>query len=180
MNPDKELTAMTAIAAALDTFEESEHETLARVVRWAASRYKVSVGEHPTGRGAGGTESKRGLRDQDNGEASPFEDIADLYDATRPTTEAEKALVGGYWMMQGEGKQEFTGMEVNARLKNLGHGVSNITDALSQLMGRKPALVMQTAKSGKSRQARKKYKLTRAGLDSIVGSIGGDPNKSES
>jgi hypothetical protein len=106
----------------------------------------------------------RGGSDGDDGE---LEDIADLYDAANPKTDAKRALIAGYWLSVGEGKTEFTGQAANTHLKNLGHGVSNITVALSQLKGQKPSLVMQTAKSGKSKQARKKYKLTTAGVSEV-------------
>jgi hypothetical protein len=38
---------------------------------------------------------------------------------------------------------------------------------LGALQGRKPALVRQVAKSGRTRQARKKYKLTTAGISAV-------------
>jgi DNA-binding PadR family transcriptional regulator len=62
---------------------------------------------------------------------------------------------------------ELEGFTLNKELKNLGHGVSNITSALDTLMSRKPALVIQTKKSGTSKQARKKYKLTLEGLRAV-------------
>jgi hypothetical protein len=70
-------------------------------------------------------------------------------------------------------------MELNTNLKNLGHGLSNVTDALTSLINRKPSFVLQTAKSGKSRQARKKYKLTRAGLDEVRRMIQGQEQSQE-
>jgi hypothetical protein len=55
----------------------------------------------------------------------------------------------------------------------LGHGLINITAALDDLREAKPALVLQVGKSGKSRQARKTYKLTIAGIKSVEEMIGG-------
>lgn len=66
---------------------------------------------------------------------------------------------------------DFTSQEVNSELKNLGHGVTNITSAFSSLMKRKPALAMQTAKSGATQQARKRYKLTHAGRTAVQSMI---------
>ena len=77
-------------------------------------------------------------------------------------------------MTAGEGQVEFTAQLVNSKLKDLGYGVSNITDAFTTLMKRRPSLVMQTAKQGKSRQARKRYKLTRAGQDEVERMIRGE------
>lgn len=164
MNEDKELVAMTAIAKALDVFNDDDKVTVERILKWAISRYGVplnlsnSIGVSNT-LGSHGVPSHHG----DN----EFDVIADLYTAVNPKTDPEKALVAGYWMTIGEGKSEFGSQEVNSHLKHLGHGVSNITDSLSALINRKPALVMQTAKSGKSKQARKKYKLTTAGINVV-------------
>jgi DNA-binding PadR family transcriptional regulator len=41
------------------------------------------------------------------------------------------------------------------------------------LMKRKPSLVMQTAKAGRSAQARKTYKLTAAGVREVKAMIAG-------
>ena len=166
MAGDKEIAAMSEMAAALDGFAESDQATVERILHWLCARYNVEIfgklEQQPAGGSAGegnavsGTATGRG-----------FDDLADVFHAASPKTEAEKALVAAYWMSVGEGKLEFTAQEVNKSLKNLGHGIVNITDALTKLMGKKPSLVMQTAKSGASKQARKKYKLTRAGLDAV-------------
>ena len=60
-----------------------------------------------------------------------------------------------------------TGQQVNDALKNLGHAMSNITDAFTSLIRRKPQLAMQVEKTGSSKQARKKYKLTIAGINEV-------------
>jgi hypothetical protein len=164
---DQELTAMMSIAAVLDGFGEEQRDTVERILRWVASRYKVTL-QGPARPGNRGEE--------DDG---AFEDFAELFHAAGPRQAPEKALVGGYWLMTGDGKGEFTGMELNTNLKNLGHGLSNVTDALTSLINRKPSFVLQTAKSGKSRQARKKYKLTRAGLDEVRRMIQGQEQSQE-
>lgn len=164
MSPDKEISAMAAIAEALDKFGEDEGEVVERVLKWAGSRYGVNIGPARSERvklPATATGQRAAAVDAD------FEDIADLYAAANPKTAPDRALVASYWITTGEGQAEFASQDVNRHLKNLGHGVSNITDALSSLTKRKPSLVMQTAKSGKARQARKRYKLTRAGLDAV-------------
>jgi len=56
---------------------------------------------------------------------------------------------------------------VSTELKNLGHGVANITRAFNDLKARRPALAIQVQKSGRAKQARKKYKITEAGLTKV-------------
>ena len=52
-------------------------------------------------------------------------------------------------------------------LKNLGHGIPNVTKALDSLKGQSPALALQLKKAGTSQQARKTYKITVAGIKQI-------------
>ncbi|WP_395945334.1 hypothetical protein [Brevundimonas sp.] len=121
--------------------------------------------EKPRDQGAGqrsGPESgPQGGRDVGSAEYPTF---ADLFSAAGPTTNPEKALVGGYWLQVCEGADGFASMSVNNALKNLGEGVENITSAFDGLKDGKPQLALQVRKDGKSQQARKKYKLTVAGI----------------
>lgn len=96
-----------------------------------------------------------------------YDSMAELYDAANPTNNADKALVAGYWLQICGGKDTFNGQAANSELKHLGHQVTNITDAINQLKSRKPALTIQVKKSGKSQQARKLYKLTKAGQTAV-------------
>jgi hypothetical protein len=56
---------------------------------------------------------------------------------------------------------------LNRELKNLGHEVGNITRALQGNIDEKPALVLQLRKSGGTKQARKIYKLSVAGIKAV-------------
>ena len=169
MEMDREIAAMAAIAGALDGFGEDDVAVVTRILQWATSRYGVvntrQLAVSPVG---GDSEGSAPLDRRD------FEDLADLFHVTAPRTGPERTLVASYWVTSGEGQVEFTAQLVNSKLKDLGYGVSNITEAFTTLMKRRPSLVMQTAKQGKSRQARKRYKLTRAGHDEVEQMIRGE------
>lgn len=96
-----------------------------------------------------------------------YETLADLFHAANPKTDREKALVAAYWIQMSSGAVNFASQEVNSELKHLGFGVSNITDALTQLMNEKPSLAIQLKKSGNSKQARKTYKITDSGVRKV-------------
>lgn len=89
-----------------------------------------------------------------------FEVFADLYDGARPKTDADKALVAGYWVQVCGGAADFGSQTLNSELKQLGYPVGNITRALDAL---KPSLVQQMRKDGNSKQARKTFRLTSEG-----------------
>jgi hypothetical protein len=90
--------------------------------------------------------------------------FAELFHAAGPKSERERALVAAYWIQSTSGVDQFASQQVNTELKHVGYGVSNITDALGQLISDKPSLVIQLTKSGQSKQARKTYKVTDAGV----------------
>ena len=166
MNTYDEIDAMKQIADVLEEFR-GDSETQARIVQWVTARF----GDPPSRDVAPPPDTSATPQVQGPEQDEGFEDVADLFDAAGPQTDADRALVVGYWLMDPEGKSDFTSREVNSELKNLGHGVSNITAAFSRLMKRRPALAMQTAKAGTSKQARKRYKLTRAGFKGVQAMI---------
>lgn len=108
-----------------------------------------------------------------------FSSMAELFDTADPGTEAERVLVVAYWVQTVEGAEEFESFPVNKHLKHLGHPVSNITRALDTMIDQRPRLILQTSKSGRAKQARKRYKLTREGVKRVEGMLAqaiGDEN----
>lgn len=160
MAQKSESQAIAEVDAALAGLKEDE---AARVLRWAIDKYggeQVGDGLERPGTGAGTAAGARAGTQQ-------FADIADLVTAASPKNGYERVLVVAYWFQEIQGQADVTGQQVNSELNHLGHRSANITDAFSNLMSRKPALATQTKKSGKSRQARKRYKLTKAGADKV-------------
>jgi hypothetical protein len=101
-------------------------------------------------------------------EAAPkYPTFADLYGAAGPRSGAQKALLAGYWLQVCQGTASFDGFSANKALKHLNEGVGNITVALDRLKNQSPPLALQVSKSGRTRQARKTYKLTSAGIRSV-------------
>lgn len=147
---DAELKAMGTVLAALESLEGDAQR---RVLAWVRGRLDL-----------GGAALDEG--DPARGGRAEFADVAELVHAANPRSGREHALVVGYWLQVLEGKDGFGGSELNGILKNLGHGLSNVSVTLKGLMTRKPAYVMQTAK-GQGRSARKTYKLTTAGITRV-------------
>jgi len=160
---EDELKSMGAVAAALEPIA-ADTGTLARVLRWVNERYGQKSASlpvlAPNAIGAAGQLSSAPVQ-------QAFDTLADHFAAANPNTEAEKTLVVAFWIQVREGQAEWTGISVNKELKHLGHGVKNITMALEALIQQKPQLAIQTRKTGKSRQARKLYKLTAEGLKRV-------------
>jgi hypothetical protein len=149
-----ELEAMKMVNGALSGLEP---EAQARVLRWAGDKFKVKVVTNKPG-------TVQGDFSASTTEPQEFADLPSLFSAASPSTESECALVVGYWHQIVGNQPDFDAQQINSELKNLGRGVGNITRAFEACMGATPQLVIQTRKSGTSRQARKRYKLTNAGL----------------
>lgn len=161
-DPMAEVKAMGTVAEALKGLDT---EAVGRVLHWAAGSYGAPLAAgRPPKMPSGG---KRQEEDMAESGADDFDSLADLYAAAQPKVDSDRALVAGYWYQFKEGQDDFVSQTINTALKNLGHGVSNITKALETLKAQSPGLVMQVRKSGSTQQARKKYKLTAAGKKAV-------------
>jgi hypothetical protein len=96
-----------------------------------------------------------------------------LIEKWTPTTQADWALLGAYYIQRILGHQNVTGFSVNRELKHHGYRVSNVTDCFTANMETEPARMLQTKKSGKSKQAKKLYVVTTAGLKYVEERLGG-------
>ena len=162
--PSTELEAFQQIHSALVSLDE---EAQARVISSVSTLLGIGMPaaapERPNTPTSG--EYEEGLDTLDNGtHEQTFSEFAELYAVADPLTNADKALVAGYWLQACQGAENFTGHSVNAELNHLGHKLVNITDAMSKLISVKPNQVLQLRKSGKSQQARKTYKLSVEGI----------------
>jgi len=154
-----EVEAMGKLEGALECLGPDER---GRVLRWAFERFGATPHQKlEDGRSL--AIAKAGVPNGDDA----HEDLDELYSRATPNTEPERALVAAYWVQEVRGDGAFDAQTVNAKLKDLGHGVSNITRALDELKKRKPQLVIQIQKTGKSKRARKRYKVTSAGKGEV-------------
>jgi len=145
-------TEARALGRVVDAVDGLDARAIQRVLEWAWKRFVAASLPEPTASRAAPTE--------------PI-DLADLYVAAHPATDADKVLVVAYWHQVSTGKENLDAQTIHRDLKNLGHGVSNVTRACSALIGEKPQLMIQVKKAGSTRQARKQYRLTAAGLQRV-------------
>jgi hypothetical protein len=165
MIQDAELKAMQAMVEALEGVEEGAR---ARVLSWVAKRYGISLDTQKDSSSGGAS------RAENSGGDVHYASFSDLFDAASPKTENESVLVGAFWFQQLQGNADFNSQQINDELKNLGHAVSNVTRTFDRLRETKPALALQIQKSGKSKQARKRYRLTAAGIKEVVRMLAGE------
>lgn len=161
-NADLEITAMSAITSALLPLEPDQQ---ARVLRWAADRF--SVRDIKTGAASNLIFDDTAVEAAPDATRRAYNSIDELFESGVAKTNSQKALLAAYWFQVVQGGGTFQSFTLNAALKNMGQGIPNITDALGSAEAQKPALVMQTSKTGKARQARKTYKLTTAGVKAV-------------
>ncbi len=173
---DPEIDAMSSVATALaDLEDEARH----RVLRWAADRYGVvmssSTRRADSSVSGGGELEASDITEEEIAEEAPaYQHFAELFAAASPKTNEDKALVAAYWVQVHEGQDSWASRRLNSELKNLGHSIANITDALTSNMRKKPQRVIQLKKSGNSKQATKTYKVTHEGLVYVQGMLRGE------
>jgi len=167
MSDDAEIDAMKEISALFAQLEEDAQE---RVIAWLGSRFglpRATSGSLITSASSlSATSAERGRPAPPLSGAS-FDHPAELFEAARAKTDSEKALVLAYWFQVSQGAASFSSRQVNDELKHIGYGVGNITRALDALIESRPALVIQLEKSGKSKQAQKKFRVTHEGLKRV-------------
>jgi len=164
-DPMEEIKAMSAVAEALGRLDQ---DAVGRVLRWSLERFGVTA-NLPKAVSVG-TQMAQGSPPAtvtESGGERQFNTLADLYHAISPDSNADRALVAGYWFQYCQGEDGFNAQAVNQELKHLGHYLPHITDAFESLQGQRPSLVVQVRKTGNTRQARKIHKLTDAGKRAV-------------
>jgi hypothetical protein len=143
-----------------------------RILRWAISAY--GGGMRSEGERLGGDDERQQEKGHGGKNVTPSADLGELIEQADPQNVDDRVLVVCYWLQENESPEGFAAQPVNNKMKDMGHKVSNITDKLSQLIAKKPAWIRQVSKSGKQRQARKKYKLTDAGKSRVASLLRGE------
>lgn len=158
-----DLKALETILKTLEPLSEDERE---RVLRWASE--KLGIRQAALGRSGSDTLKKPAAIDAAF-EKHPggFQSVGEFLAAASPTSDADRVLCVAVYLQDFSESADVTlsGKQINDELKNLGHGVKNITDAINTLKARKPQHMIQTKKSGKAKQAWKEYRVTRAGVE---------------
>jgi hypothetical protein len=166
---EKEIEATLATYKALKALDEDARE---RVVKHVTGMLGINAALKPANEASDDAQDDDRAPQQSNG-APNYETFAELFNVADPQTDADKALVAGYWLQVCKSAENFDGQSANKELNHLGHRLANITVALSSLNSRRPALAIQLSKSGSSQQARKTYKLTVAGVDAVKAMLNG-------
>ena len=169
---DPEVMAVMKITEALGDLDEPARR---RVLQWAMERFS------PQPRPAGQQRAvfDHAVAPSQQPPAGPAHDgqadFPALFNQANPTTAVERALVASYYIQTHRGSQDFASQEANTLLKELGHGIENITLAFNGMMAQSPKLAMQVQKSGTSQQARKRYRLTHEGITRVKRMLNREP-----
>ncbi len=158
---DPEIKAMSVVAEALS---ELTPEAAGRVLAWVSARFGLVALEPVVAASVAETGGPI---------AKPvFSSFHELFDLANPESGTDRALVAGYWFQELQHIDDLDSFQLNRALKDLGHESGNITRDLDHLNARTPRLVMQVRKEGSTKQARKKYRLTREGIRAVERMIG--------
>lgn len=174
-----EVKAMGAVGDALEGLDEAARQ---RVLGWAAERFGSQKRADSLDRAQQRTGTSRLSGDEAPGAIAfgRFGSISELFDAAKPDGSSDRALAAAFWFQTVQGSENFAGQQINDELKHMGHGLSNVTRTLSDLASRSPALVQQVQKIGKSKQGRKRYRLTLEGKRRVERLLRGErPSESD-
>ncbi len=147
-----------ALIDVVEILSQLEVDAVKRILKYAGERFQVK-GVVPAMEEQAETSAAAKL--------GPFISFDELFDAANPTTGLEQVLVAAYWFQVEQGQDDLDSFQLNKELKNMGHQSGNITRDLESLKNRDPRLIVQVRKEGNTQQARKRYKLTRAGIQAV-------------
>ncbi len=177
MENDQELSALQTAFDALKCLDDDGRK---RSIEWLLQKFGIAhskvVSAHPQNT----MEESDGatLDIQESISLKKFNSLAEVFERPDFKTDAERALVAAAFLQEKQDLPDITGFEINKELKDLGHGVSNITLAMASSINRMPRWIIQTKKEGKGAQARKKYKVTMEGFKAVYSimarDVGGD------
>jgi hypothetical protein len=161
-DPAAEVAAMSALISALSPLNL---QAKVRVLRWATETFGVSGAVSTSNPGSrtltAAVRPETGMTPLNpHRNSGEFGELADLYSATNPESDVEKALVVAYWLQVVKGDSDVDTQSVNTELKHLGFGIGNITRAFDRLKSTRPNLVIQLRKEGSHKQSRKRFKVT--------------------
>jgi hypothetical protein len=167
METSNSLQEIEAMKSSAEAIEKLDDEAQLRVVNWLKSRFPRNRQTNSL------ADVPQKIEDQPSGATNldtlkSYGSLAELYHAADPKSEAEKGLVTGAWFQIVEGMDGLDSQTINSALKDLGYGVGNITRAFDVLISQRPALMIQLRKAGTTKQARKQFKVTDAGLKKIL------------
>jgi hypothetical protein len=162
-----QLTDLKALETILKTLEPLSADERERVLRWASE--KLGIQQAVLGRAGSGAVKKTAAIDVAF-EKHPggFQNVGEFLAAASPASDADRVLCVAVYLQDFSESPDATtlsGKQINDELKNLGHGVKNITDSINTLKSRKPQHMIQTRKAGRAKQAWKEYRVTRAGVE---------------
>ena len=174
----KDLKAIETILTSLEPFDDMERQ---RILGFVISRLGLPSKLQGPGLVASTSSSTQDLAQPGGSKVDlgGVSDLAELMAAAHPQTDNDRALIAAAFLQSENGTKDLTGQQINAALKELGHSCSNITMAMSALMNARPALVIQTRKSGRTKQARKLYRVTTSGFSHVQAMVNGIENDEE-
>lgn len=160
-----QLTDLKALEIILKTLEPLSADERERVLRWTGE--KLGIQPAALGRPGGALKKTTAIDAAFEKHPGGFQNVGEFLAAASPDSDADRVLCVAVYLQDFNESPDVTlsGKQINDELKNLGHGVKNITDSINTLKSRKPQHMIQTKKAGKARQAWKEYRVTRAGVE---------------
>src|SRR4051812_30734060 len=90
---DQELAAMAKVNEALTSLEPIVQQ---RILRWAADRFGVTISIKPILNRVAAGETRE--HEEGNDGLEETKDFASFFERAKPATDADRALVVGYWL----------------------------------------------------------------------------------
>ena len=164
MKDDPEIQAMIKCGEILTHLQDA---TRARVVSWLNERFSCPPDTTQPPKNAHTSPPEPAHQAPANDEPLTEQFVA-VFNRAAPETDSDKVVIAAWFVSEKQGEKEFTSYSIGQMLTAQGHHLSNVSQTVAQLVKKKPALLHQVRKSGKTKQARKLLSITEAGKDAAT------------
>ncbi|HYE28967.1 MAG TPA: hypothetical protein VEA61_12150 [Allosphingosinicella sp.] len=161
---DPEMGAMLASRKLISALEPPAQR---RVLLWLADVFSVSAPVAVANAPQPAPAVASAAPPEGGQEATPSS-FSEILERTEPTNNADRVLAAAFWLQEVEGRESLDGRSINKLLKEHGIDVSNVTNAFTALIERRPRLAIQAGKKGKFE---KLYRLTTEGRKQVAAAM---------
>lgn len=165
MSKDSELKAMESVYESLNGLPDKDAQH--RVIQWIVGKLCLNNFSNRASSSNNNHPMQHDELVKPSSSIAGYDSVADIVAATCPKTDVDRVLIVAAFLQEKSQKESLSGFEITEELKHLGYPLSNITSTIGVLMTRRPQLMIQTRKSGKSKQARKEYKVSKEGINFV-------------
>jgi hypothetical protein len=164
---DPEILALGQVFESLKGLNKAE---ISRIIRWAGDRFSreeyvpAPVSDVETEMVAPADEDIEERGKATKKDLTDYESIADLFAAANLKRATAKIILMAAYMQERLNFKEMTSQDITNRLKRVDKSIRNVSVSISNILLKKPPVMIAIKKEGDAMQGRRKFRVTNEGV----------------